>query len=730
MAFISPTKHTNPWIAWVLALGLCYALLGAPPAYAAEGKSTRSKPNRLLKETSPYLRLHAHNPVNWYPWGEEALAKARQENKPIFLSVGYSTCHWCHVMAKESFENSAIAKYLNQHFVSIKVDREERPDLDDTYMQAALLLTDRGGWPLSVFLTPDLKPFYAGTYFPPETFANLLRELIKAYQQKPGEVAGTADELAKAIQERSKVSQVSQKPEPGLIKAGYQRLTVHFDQKNGGFGAAPKFPEPLELNFLLHYYRYIGEPQALEMVNLTLEKMAQGGIYDQLGGGFHRYATDAGWLVPHFEKMLYDNALLSQVYLIHYQVIGSELSRRIATETLDFVMRELRAPQGGFYSALDAQSEGKEGTYYLWSRANIEKVVGQRAASLVNAALGITAAGNFRGENIPTRPLTEAELASRFSLTPEQVRQNLDAALKALRQIRGQRVSPARDEKIIAAWNGLMISALAKGAQVLGNQDYYEAAARDARFLLKNLVRNKRLYRIWSQGQASVPGFLEDYAFVAAGLLDLYETDFDPWWLIQARQLMDRLEKLFLDKSHGVYFPVSEDQETPLVRSQSIFDRAIPSGHSVAALACLKLHRFTGEDHFHQRALAILSRFQGEARQIPLGFPHLLAVQTLFLKPALELTVVGDPKLPQTQELLQVIQRRFLPERRLVLKNPQEAAKIEKIVPGVQYYTLKDGQPAAYICRNQSCLPPLTSTAKLAANLDLTGKGTGKTLNP
>ncbi len=725
MIFTSSFKNATPWVAWVLALGLCVALVITLPGFAAEGKSKKSKPNRLIKETSPYLRLHAHNPVNWYPWGEEALARARRENKPIFLSVGYSTCHWCHVMAKESFENPAIAKYLNQHFVCIKVDREERPDLDDTYMQAALLINDQGGWPLSVFLTPDLKPFFAGTYFPPETFKKILRELIKAYRQKPGEVAETANELAQAIKKRSKVRQASQKPGKGLLKSGYQRMRAHFDRKNGGVGGAPKFPEPLGLSFLLHYYRFAGEPQALEMVNLTVEKMARGGIYDQLGGGFHRYATDAGWLVPHFEKMLYDNALLAQVYLIHYQVTGSKLSRRIAAETLDFVLRELRAPGGGFYSALDAQSEGKEGKYYIWSQSEVEEVVGRKAAPLVSAALGITAAGNFRGNNIPTRPLTEAELAARFSLTPEQVRQTLEPALKALRQVRVQRVAPARDEKIITAWNGLMISALAQGAQVLGNKKYYEAAAQDARFLLKNLVKKNRLYRIWSQGQASVPGFLEDYAFLAAGLLDLYETDFDPRWLVQAQQLMDRSEKLFLDKASGVYFTVGQDQETPLVRSQSIFDRDIPSGNSVAALASLKLFRFTGQDRFNQRARAILSRFQGQARQIPLGFPQLLAVQALFLTPTLELTVVGQPQQPKTQELVRVIHRRFLPERRLVLKDPETAATIEKIVPGVEYYSLQDGQPAAYICRNQSCLPPLTSTTQLAANLDHTKEKTG-----
>jgi uncharacterized protein YyaL (SSP411 family) len=707
------------WQIALLALVVCFLLSGkALGLHGGEkGRPHERRPNRLIQETSPYLRQHAYNPVDWHPWGKEALERSRRENKPIFLSIGYSTCHWCHVMAQESFENPEIANILNQHFICIKVDREERPDLDDTYMQAAIMLTGQGGWPLTVFLTPDLKPFFAGTYFPPKVFSQLLQDLIQAYRQNPKGVAETAQELTQAVQALGKVRAPGQEPQREVLAQAFRRLQETFDPQHGGFGKAPKFPEAVDLSFLLHYHRFAGEPKALDMAGVTLEKMARGGIYDQLGGGFHRYATDDKWLAPHFEKMLYDNALLPQVYLIHYQLTGSTQSKRIARETLNFAVRELGAPQGGFFSALDAQSEDKEGKYYLWSKAEVERAVGKKAAPLVSAALGITAAGNFEGANILTRPLTEAELAARFSMSPKQVRRALDAARKRLWEARDRRVRPARNDKIITAWNGLMISALAKGAQVLGDRKYYHTAAQAARFLLHNLIKEDRLQRIWTRGQASVPGFLEDYAFLAAGLLDLFETDFDPQWLVAGQRLQEQMEGLFLDAPQGVYFAVGRDQETPLVRAQSIYDRAMPSGNSMAALVCLKLHRFTGEDRFYKRAHAIISRFQGQARKVPLGFPQLLAVQTLYLTPSLELTVVGQPQAQKTQELLKEMYRRFLPERRLVLKNPQDAAGMEKLVPGVQYYTLKEGQPAAYICRNQTCLPPIASLAKLAAHL-------------
>ena len=495
------------------------------------------RPNHLIDATSPYLKQHAHNPVDWYPWGPEALERARREDKPIFLSIGYSTCHWCHVMAHESFENPAIAAIMNEHFVNIKLDREERPDLDETYMNAVQVLTGHGGWPLSVFLTPDLKPFYGGTYFPPEDrgglpgFPRLLLALSQTYQQNRDQLTSLSLKVESQVQRLGEVAGGGGDPSRETLEAAAHRLLDDFDPEHGGLGRAPKFPRSLELDFLFHYYHFSGEAPVLAQLGFTLEKMARGGIYDQLGGGFHRYSVDAAWVVPHFEKMLYDNALLPPLYLAHYRLTGSELSRRIAGETLDFILRELRAPEGGFYAAWDADSEGVEGKYYVWSREEVAEVVGPEAADLVTAALGVTPAGNFEGANILTRPMSRADLASRFQLAPEQVAQTLAAAFERLNQVRAQRVPPHRDDKVIVAWNGLAITALALGAQVLGERRYYEAAARAARFLLADLVKENTLFRIWTAGQVSVPGFSEDYALLANALLDLYETDFDPVWV-------------------------------------------------------------------------------------------------------------------------------------------------------------------------------------------------------
>jgi uncharacterized protein len=675
--------------------------------------------NHLINETSPYLKQHAHNPVDWYPWGPEALERARRENKPIFLSIGFSTCHWCHVMAHESFEDPEIAKIMNDNFINIKVDREERPDLDEIYMSAVVLATGEGGWPMSVFLTPDLKPFYGGTYFSPKKFKEILLAMSAAYRQEQAQVVKNAEQLHHRLQALEKLP-AGGDPGKEIPAQAYAALNARFDPRYGGFKGIRKFPEALDLNFLLAYYRYAGVARAREIVAFTLEKMARGGIYDQVGGGFHRYSTDALWQVPHFEKMLYDNALLIPLYLSDYQLTGRDLSRRVATETLNFVIRDLAAPQGGFFSALDSQSEHREGKYYLWNLAEVRKIVGEKAAPVVSAALGITPEGNFEevaGANVLSRPFTNVELAKRFSLKPEQVGQILSAAIEQLRQARSKRVPPARDDKIIVGWNGLMISALAQGAQVLGEPGYYQAAAKAARFILQNQVKDGRLYRIWAGGQTNVPGFLEDYAFLANGLLDLFETDFDPTWLTEARRLVERMDALFLDPKEGIYANVARDQEAPLVKSLITSDQSIPSGNSMAALVNWRLYRFTGNQHYQDRAQAILARFQGQARKNPLEFPHLLTTQTLLMMPALDLTVVGDPGQGQVRDMLQEIYRHYLPERRLVLKDPKKAAALEHAVPAARDYSLQGGAPAAYVCRNFACLPPITKPQELAAKL-------------
>ncbi len=684
---------------------------------------TERRPNRLIDASSPYLRQHAYNPVDWHPWGPEALERARREDKPIFLSIGYSTCHWCHVMAHESFEDPAIAAIMNEHFVNIKLDREERPDLDEIYMNAVQVLTGHGGWPLSVFLTPDLKPFYGGTYFPPEDrsglpgFSRLLLALSQVYQQNRQQVTTLSLKVESQVQQLAEPAGAGGDPSRESLAAAAQQLLADFDPVHGGLGNAPKFPRSLELDFLFHYYHLSKEAPVLEKLGLTLEKMARGGIYDQLGGGFHRYSVDAAWVTPHFEKMLYDNALLPPLYLTYWRLTGSEWARRIAAETLDFILKEMSAPAGGFYAAWDADSEGVEGKFYVWSREEVVRVAGPEAADLVTAALGVTAAGNFEGANILTRPRSRAELAAEFAWEPDRVSRILDEARGRLSEARAQRVPPHRDEKVIVAWNGLAITALALGAQVLGERRYYEAAARAARFLLQDLFRENTLFRIWTDGQVSVPGFSEDYAMLANALLDLYETDFDPVWVSQARRLMACLDEKFLDAGDGTYFYAARDQETPLVRSKSLYDQVLPSGNSMAARVSFRLYRLTEDEAYQTRTQAIIRQLQNQARQTPWGFAHLWTVQALVLMPPLDLTLVGQAGETRLTALLQGVYRSYRPERRLVLKTPGNGAALEELLPWTRAYSQAGAEPVAYLCRDFTCLPGISDPEELAAKL-------------
>jgi uncharacterized protein YyaL (SSP411 family) len=681
------------------------------------------RPNHLIESASPYLQQHAHNPVDWYPWSPEALEKAHREDKPIFLSIGYSTCHWCHVMAHECFEDEAIAAVLNEHFVSIKVDREERPDLDETYIYVVTALTGRGGWPLSVFLTPDLKPFYGGTYFPPEDrgglpgFPRLLLALSQAYRRNQEQIQELSRRVIARLESLGELSGEQVEPSREVLDQAAQVLLQEFDLVHGGLGGAPKFPHSLEFDFLLHYYHLSRDPQLLEKLGFTLEKMARGGIYDQLGGGFHRYTVDDAWVVPHFEKMLYDNALLPPLYLAHYQLTGSLLSRRVAAETLDFALRELQAPDGGFYAAWDADSEGVEGKSYVWSLKELKEVLGPETAPLAAAALGVTAAGNFEGANVLSRPRSREQLAAEFGVSRLEVDQSLSRALEALLRVRAKRVPPHRDEKIVVSWNGLMLAALARGAQVLEEGRYYEAAARGASFILQELRLKGRLHRSWSRGQVSVPAFGDDYAHLIYGLLELFETDFNPAWLEAACQLLEQMDEFFLDREAGVYFYVARDQETPLVRSKSLFDQTLPSGNSMAARVCLKLYRLTEKERYRERALTILKALQPQARENPWVYSHLLTVLTLQLTPPVDLTLVGDPGSTQIREMLQAVRRVFLPECRLLLKNPAEPAALEPWAPAISSYSSEDGRPVAYLCQHFTCLPGLQDPRELAEKL-------------
>ena len=685
------------------------------------------QPYRLIDTTSPYLQQHAHNPVDWYPWGPEALERARREDKPIFLSIGYSTCHWCHVMAHETFENPAIAAIMNEHFVNIKLDREERPDLDETYMNAVQVLTGHGGWPLSVFLSPDLKPFYGGTYFPPEDrgglpgFPRLLLALSQAYQQNREQLTTLSLKVEDHLQRLGEPAGAGSDPSREAVAQAAQPLVQDFDAVHGGLGNAPKFPRSLELDFLFHYFYLANDTPVLEKLGFTLGKMARGGIYDQLGGGFHRYSVDAAWVVPHFEKMLYDNALLPPLYLAHSQLTGSVLSRRIAKATLDFILRDMLAPEGGFYAAWDADSEGVEGKYYVWSFKEVERVVGPDAALLVTAALGVTPEGNFEGANILTRPLSRSDLATRFAMEPDAAARLLSEAFKRLNRVRGQRVPPHRDEKVIVSWNGLAITALAKGAQVLGDQRYVKAAAKAARFILQSLFKDNTLHRIWTAGRISVPGFSEDYAIFANALLDLYETDFDPAWIKEAQDLMALMDQKFLDPADGAYFYVDRDQETPLVRSKSIYDQVLPSGNSMAARVNLRLYRLTEKDGYLQRASEIIRQFQTQAQQNPWGFSHLWTVQALALTPPVDLTLVGDPGDPRTQDLVLTANRSYLPGRRLVLKNPSNSNALKELLPWTETYSIPGEAPVAYLCRDFTCLPPVSDPEELKEKLGSSG---------
>jgi uncharacterized protein YyaL (SSP411 family) len=527
--------------------------------------------------------------------------------------------------------------------------------------------------------------------------------------------------LGLKIEERLKfladLSGSPQEPTPGQVAQSAERLLADFDLQHGGFGGAPKFPRSLELSFLLHAGRSHRDPSLGDKVAFSLENMARGGIYDQVGGGFHRYTVDDAWVVPHFEKMLYDNALLIPLYLALYQKQGSALARRVAEETLEFSLRELAAPQGGFYAAWDADSEGEEGKFYVWSQPELEQALGPKDAALAAAALGVTAAGNFEGKNVLTRPLTDGELAQKFGITQTEVTERLAQVRLQLYQVRDQRPRPHRDEKIIASWNGLMLSALALGRQVLGERRYYQAAAQGAHFLLTELFREGRLHRIWAAGKVSMRGFLEDYVCLANACLDLYETDFDVKWLTWASRLAGLTEELFLDPADGAYFYTAHDQEAVLVRSKSVYDQVIPSGNSMAARVCLRLHRFTGETRYQERAGAILRRFQTQALENPWGFAHFWTVQNLWLNSPVEITLVGDPGHEQMAALLETAWRPFLPERRLVLKNPAACQALEDLAPPVKAYAAQGETPVAYVCRDYTCQAPVHEPEELAARL-------------
>ncbi len=693
--------------------------------------------NRLINETSPYLLQHAHNPVDWYPWGEEALQKAQQEDKPILLSVGYSACHWCHVMERESFENEDIAGLMNQHFVSIKVDREERPDIDNIYMQAVQALTQQGGWPMTVFLTPDSRPFYGGTYFPPndrqygqETmpgFPRILLTIADYYDNHRAEVEEQANQLADYLKQRSSTPLRSK---GGVIPSGTiplemlntasGELASEFDPVHGGFGHAPKFPNTMSLEFLLrtHQHRLLGEigskatKPELEIVEVSLQRMANGGIYDQLGGGFHRYSVDVEWLVPHFEKMLYDNALLSRLYQHAYLVTFNPFYERIVEETLDYVVREMVSPEGGFYSTQDADSEGEEGKFFIWTTDEIETALLAEDARLFMLYYDVTKAGNFEGKNILHVEQDAQTVADKAQVNLETLQASLKRSREMLFELREKRVKPGRDEKILTSWNGLMLRSFAEAARYLDRPDYLQVATNNAEFLLRELIPDGRLLRTYKDGRARLHGYLEDYAFLADGLLALYEASFNPRWFTEARRLMDEAIKLFADEQNGGFFDTGSDHEALISRPKDIMDNATPAGNSVAADVLLRLAAFTGEEAYRRRADDYLRPIADIMVQHPQAFGHILGALDFAISKSKEIALIVDPQQSDTRALLEVINTRYLPNSVLACASLEDSESIQSI-PLLADRPMKDHKATAYICQNFACLSPVNTPEEL-----------------
>ncbi|HUD71766.1 MAG TPA: thioredoxin domain-containing protein [Dongiaceae bacterium] len=691
--------------------------------------------NRLARETSPYLRQHAHNPVDWYPWGEEALAKARAEDKPIFLSVGYSACHWCHVMERESFENDDIAALMNERFVSIKVDREERPDLDEIYMAATQLMTGQGGWPNSVFLSPDLKPFYAGTYFPPTArygrpgFAEVLHGVSEAYQKRRDEITKVGSELTEQIQALSVMKAGKTAAGPNILSRAFGELAGRFDSQHGGFGGAPKFPHSMDVAFLLRYHRKSGNTEALRMAVVSLDRMAQGGLNDQIGGGFHRYSVDAQWLVPHFEKMLYDNALLARAYLEGAQAVAAlpvshalpdggaaaaAIYRDVARQTLDWAIREMQVPGGGFCSALDADSEGEEGKFYVWTAAQIDEAVGRQEAAFVSGTYGVTPEGNFeKGTNILHLPQPLAALARAQRTDEAEIRLRLAGAKARLLAARERRVRPGRDDKVLADWNGLMISALALGARVLDDGRYRDAARAAARMVLGSMRRDGRLLHAWLGGEARHRAYLTDYAAMIAALVDLYEATFEPTWIAEATGLARQAFDLFRDPEGNGWFLTARDHETLIARTREQNDGATPSGVSILAQALPRLAALTGETRWVDETEAILRLYRERLERFPSAFGAMIVALDQTLDAPRQVVLAGgardDAALRSFHEALRDGWR---PNLVVAVADASDASAAEA-VPLLKGKTAVAGKAAAYVCEAGACKAPVTSADEM-----------------
>ncbi|HEV2094241.1 MAG TPA: thioredoxin domain-containing protein [Rubrobacter sp.] len=680
--------------------------------------------NRLAEETSPYLLQHKDNPVDWYPWGEEALKKAREEDRPILLSVGYSACHWCHVMERESFEDEQTARMMNEHFVNIKVDREERPDIDSIYMSAVQALTRHGGWPMTVFMTPDGAPFYGGTYFPPTprgglpSFQQLLLTLADAYENRREEVLQSADSVRDYLQATTGAAMPkAETAGESLLDGAAAALLSQHDARFGGFGGAPKFPQPMNLEVLLRHHRRTGDRGALAAVETTLRRMADGGIYDHLGGGFARYSVDAYWLVPHFEKMLYDNALLARIYLEAHQATGDPFYRRVAEETLDYVLRDMTGPEGGFYSAEDADSEGEEGKFYVWTPKEIEGILEPEEAKLALRYWDVTEGGNFEGKNILNVPRPMEVVADEFGISPEELWERIVGIREKLLAFREERVRPGRDEKVLAAWNGLMLRAFALAARVTGREDYRDATRRNATFLLDNMKTDGRLRRSYKDGRARFNGYLEDYAMVADGLVGLYEATFETRWLAEADNLCDAMNELFWDEERRAFYDTPADHEELVTRPRDVYDNATPSGNSVAVEVMLRLALLLDRNDYRERAGEVLEEMGGGMEKIPSAFGRLLAALDFATSGTREIAIIGEPEAPDTKALLDTIYARYLPNM-VVAGRREDDAESAGLIPLLAERPKRDDKATAYVCEGYACQAPTTDPEELARQLD------------
>ncbi len=679
------------------------------------------KTNRLINETSPYLLQHAYNPVAWYPWGTEALERAKSEDKPIFLSIGYSACHWCHVMAHEDFENEEIARIMNESFVNIKVDREERPDLDDIYQKVCQIMTGSGGWPLSVFLTPEQKPFFVGTYFPPDSrygtpgFPSLLRQLSHAYRNDHESIDRQAKILLEGLAQTTEFMAPPTELKRTLLDEAAINLLQSSDPIYGGFGAAPKFPNASNLSFLLRYYYISKLGNFRNFVLLTLDRMAAGGIHDHVGGGFHRYSTDSQWFAPHFEKMLYDNALISMVYVEAFQVTGEGKYRDIASTTLDYVLREMTNLDGGFYSAQDADSEGIEGKYYTWKKNEIIRTLGADA-EIFCMHYGITEGGNFEGRNILHKSASMETLAKKLFKPKNEIERIISDERENLLRVREERIKPGRDEKVLTSWNGLMISAFARGYRVTDNQTFLKAATKAVGFIETRLTDGDVLRHTFKDGQAKLDGYLDDYAFYINGLLDLFEADSRPEYLHKALAHTDHMIKHFWDVDHGDFFFTSDNHEKLIVRTKSVYDLSIPSGNSMSALALLRLYHYTQDLEYLKKAEKIMNIHAGSAAENPFAFGQLLNTVFTYVKQPTEVTLIKNDS--RANDAINWINRQFIPEGIFAIVDSENIARLHDIPFFKGRNSIKEKPYTAYVCKNFTCSLPLHLLEDIKENLN------------